>query len=62
MGCHYDGSYPNDQHGDAAGRAHEKDMNTPSSVGQAFRWRQNSSNKPLSFGNRRIDSCPKSAS
>ena len=33
MGCHFDGSYPNDQQGDAAGREHEKDMDSPSSVG-----------------------------
>jgi hypothetical protein len=28
-----DGSYPYDRQGNAAGRAHEKDMNTPSSEG-----------------------------
>jgi hypothetical protein len=60
MECQYDGSYPPDQQGDGAGRAHEKDKNSPSSVGWPFRWRYNSHNKPLSFGNRRNDNCPHS--
>ena len=61
MGCHFDGSYPNDQQGDAAGREHEKDMDSPSSVGVRLSAGDTIALiKPPSFGKRRNDSCLKS--